>query len=145
MTQEVDGDFKPERWVFLGQSPSKPNSFRWRDEAGQVLHFGKVKGRIPGGIYTVQVHRCGAEDMSAMQDPSWTGERAEDAAAIQLTAKRVEDAHRRKAMEKNTSRMADIDEALAPLLELAAPLLTADRETLLAYVTRKVWAQPTRR
>ena len=41
--------------------------------------------------------------------------------------------------ERNAARRSALDEALAPLLELAAPLRTgAERDVLAAYVLRKL-------
>lgn len=139
--KDANPEFSDEEWVFLGPSPAEAGVYRWRDGNGELLAYDKFKARVFGGIYTVKVLRTPPDGVRVRLTNTFTGRRAEDCAIIEVQALRVEDSWRIKRLEANAKRTANIDEAIAPLLELAASLpIMSDRGALLHYVTGKVYA-----
>lgn len=138
-TASDEPEFVTERWVYLGPHGGSA-SHVWRDPSEQKLVYDKLKARIFGGIYSVQVRRQD-DSVRVLRDVTWTGERAEDAAAIEVQARKTEVMNARIRLEKNSSRHATIDEAIEPLIEIAANLIsTTDRAALAEYVTSKIHA-----
>lgn len=139
---EVEDDgFREEEWVYLG--PMK-GGFRWRDDVrGETYAFGKVKGRVFGGIYRIQALRADGDALSALPDAAWTGRRAEDAAQVEVRARAAETALALKRREASASRTQLLDDAVAPLVAIASGLMSStDRAALIQYVTAKVYGAP---
>jgi hypothetical protein len=132
-----------ETWIYGGIRAGQDGKRRhaWIDPAGQEHWFSRVGARMAvGSRYTVQVSRHDGT-LTLHGTPEYAGSAADQAtrralwtehtlAQTQIEASRAErDAARRNAL----------DEALAPLLEVAAGLRTgAQRDALAAYVLRKL-------
>lgn len=142
-----DEEFRPELWTYAGrQAPDTGTRFSdvWVDQSGQRLRYGSVPGRSAiGSIYRVEVRRHGDNGVSArLRDREYVGRSAdadaivqwqiEDLLAAQIVAKRQ--------LEASDRRRNDLDDALKPLLAIAAGLKGhAAREALVSYVTHKLW------
>jgi hypothetical protein len=132
--------FLAEEWTYLGPHPTMAASFRWRDAGGSILTYGKLRGRVFGAVYEVQVQRGPEDSIRVLRDTKWAGRMAEDSATIEVQALEIEARLKVKRLEANTSRTATIDEAIAPLLELAGAIKAmSDRRALLDYITARVY------
>jgi hypothetical protein len=140
--QEPEDDgFAPEEWVYLGQCRLQGGGtgHEWRTPDGKPVVYAKLKARVLGGVYQLNVRRTDERVTVQPGTLSYSGHQVEDAAAIQLIGMEAERKIKVKRLEANTSRTAQLDEALAPLLELARGLKTySDRRALLDYVASKV-------
>lgn len=149
MSDAQDQERVEEEWTYIGVSPT--GGQLWRDPYGETLNYAKLKGRIYGGIYLAQVARGPEPDrVSVLIDPPWSGRRAEDAAAIEVTARRREVEAAAQRMHRNASRTATLDVMIAPIVDLAAGMIkTTDRTALIEYISAKVYGaqrpRPTRR
>jgi hypothetical protein len=145
-SETTEPEYTPEQWVYLGVHPDKSTSYMWRTPTEETLVYAHkdMRSRALGGVHVIAVRRVD-EHIYVSGGPSWTGEWAEDSAQIQLTSERREANLRAKKLLANTSRLATIDEALAPLLEVASRTMPLDRDTLVTYVTRRLYATPTPR
>lgn len=145
----MSGDDNPgpvpdtETWIYGGirAGPDGKRRHAWIDPAGEELWFSRTGARMAvGSHYTVQVSRHDST-LTLHGTPEYAGSAADQAtrralwtehtlAQTQIEASRAErDAARRNAL----------DEALAPLLQVAAGLRTgAQRDALAAYVIRKL-------
>jgi hypothetical protein len=113
----------------------------WLDARGEELWFAKTGARAAvGSLYTVQVTRNG--DATSIQGtPTYTGRAVGDQTRQRLWTEHTTATARLQMIrsERAASRRNALDEAIAPLLELARPLRTAaDRDALAAYVIRKL-------
>ena len=113
----------------------------WLDPAGEEHWFARTGSRMAvGSHYTAQVTRSDS-GITLHGTPEYAGTQAgrEARAALwtahTLAQPRIESLR----AERDAARCSALDEALAPLLELAAPLRTgAQRDALAAYVIRKI-------
>jgi hypothetical protein len=138
--EQEEPEFEVEEWVYLGPHSTMAASYRWRDPNGQVLTYGKLRGRVFGAIYQIRVQRGPEDNVRVLRETTWAGRMAEDAATIEARALEVEARLKVKRLEANTSRTATIDEAIAPLLELAGSIKSmSDRRALLDYITARVY------
>ncbi len=132
-----------ELWTYggvrVGQSGKRVHA--WLDTSGEELLFSRTGARMAvGSQYTVSVSRHD-ETITMHGTPAYAGSAADEA-----TRRAVWSAHTlaqtRLEMiraERNDARRSALDEALAPLLELAGPLRTsAERDALAAYIIRKL-------
>ncbi len=139
MSEEQEAQPAPERWVYLGQYQHGTKiGHAWRDAAGETRRFQKVKGRIHGAYYQVQVVRA-ADSISVYGEAVYLGDWAPDRAQIQLEAEERLRRIKVGQLERSTTRSAALDEALEPLLEIATRLLPDERRALVDYVTAKVY------
>ncbi len=176
MTDPAPGGAAPEpvteTWTYGGIRADKDGRrwHAWLDPAGEEHWFGRTGGRMAvGSHYTAQVTRRDGGGITLHGTPEHAGTQAgqEVRAALwtahTLAQTRIEslraerDAARRSALdealapllelagplrtsaERDAARRNALDEAIAPLLELAAPLRTgAQRDALAAYVIRKL-------
>lgn len=93
-----------------------------------------------GSQYTVHVSRHG-ETITLHGAPAYAGSAAGEAIRRALWAGHTIARTRLEMIraERSDARRSVLDEALAPLLELAAPLRTGtERDALAAYVLRKL-------
>jgi hypothetical protein len=146
-TEEPPPRGEIEQWVYMGVHPTAAGTHLWRTPNNEQLAYKKLTSRAIGGVHTLRVERKDDHIYVLGGDvPRWSGEFAEDSAAIQLQAASREDALRIKRLMNNTSRMQTIDDALAPLLEIASSLpIHTDRDTLVQYVTRRIYAAQRKR
>ena len=113
----------------------------WPGTSGEQLCFSRAGARMAvGSQYTVSVSRHD-ETITLHGTPAYAGSAADEAtrravwAAHTLVQTRLEMIR----AERNAARRSALDEALAPLLELAGPLrASAERDALAAYVLRKL-------
>jgi hypothetical protein len=123
-----------ETWTYGGIRAGKDGKRRhaWLDPGGEELLFASAGGRPAiGSLYTARVTR-GDDGITLHGTPEYTGSQAGPAAHQALwTAPTL--------AQTRLETLRALDEALAPLLELAAPLRTgAQRDALAAYVLRKI-------
>lgn len=137
--QETEPEFVTEEWTYLGPHPT--GGFMWRDASGAMLTYSKVRARVFGAVYNVKVQRGPGDSVRVHREVMWAGRMAEDAATIEARALDTEARQKVKRLEASTSRTSTLDEAIAPLLELAAGMRNmSDRRALLDYVTSRVYA-----
>ena len=139
-----------ETWTYGGVRADKDGKkwHAWVDPAGEEHWFARTGGgrMAVGSRYTAQVTRRDDGAITLHGTPEYAGSQAdgETRAALwtahTLAQTRIESLR----SERDAARRNALDEALAPLLELAAPLRTgAQRDALAAYVIRKLhnaWA-----
>jgi hypothetical protein len=132
-----------ETWTYGGLRASRDGKRRhaWLDPGGEELLFAAAKGSPAiGSRYTARVTRA-ADGVTLHGTPAYAGTRADDGTRRALWAA---DALARTQLEtlraeRDDARRNALDEAIAPLLDLAAPLRTgAQRDALAAYVIRKI-------
>jgi hypothetical protein len=113
----------------------------WLDAQGEELRFAKTGTHAAvGSLYTVNVARHG-DTISIHGAPAYTGRATDDQTRQQLWTEHTTATTRLQMIrsERTAARRNALDEAIAPLLELARPLRTAaDRDALAAYVIRKL-------
>jgi hypothetical protein len=132
-------NFVEEEWTYMGPSSTTTGAFVWRDGDGHRMVYKKFRARVFGGLHTIRVERVDSHTYVS-GEPVYTGRQSEDAGQIQITALDVERRLRTKRLEANTSRTQTIDEAIAPLLELAGGIRSmSDRRALLDYITARVY------
>jgi hypothetical protein len=113
----------------------------WLDPGGEELLFSRTGARMAvGSHYTVQVSRRDGT-ITLHGTPTYADSAGDEAARRALWAEHTVAQTRLEMIraERNAARRSALDEALAPLLEVAAPLRTsAERDALAAYVLRKL-------
>jgi hypothetical protein len=113
----------------------------WIDETGEELWFPKTGARASvGARYKVSVRRRDGTT-SLVGVPGYTGRSADEQLRRRLWAEHTTAATRLELIraERSDARASALDEALAPLLELARGLRTnAERDALAVYVLRKL-------
>ena len=134
-----------ETWTYGGIRADKDGKkwHAWADPAGEEHWFARTGGgrMAVGSHYTVRVTRRDDGGITLHGTPEYAGSQAgrETRAALwtehTLAQTRVEILR----AERDAGRRNALDEAIAPLLELAGPLRTgAQRDALAAYVIRKL-------
>jgi hypothetical protein len=132
-----------ETWTYGGIRAGKDGKRRyaWLDPGGDELLFASTGGRPAiGSLYTARVTRTDS-GITLHGTPEYTGSQASPETRQALWAKHTLAQTRLETLraERDAARRNALDEALAPLLELAAPLRTgAQRDALAAYVIRKL-------
>jgi hypothetical protein len=134
-----------ERWTYGGHRVLDGKRVHaWIDPSGRELLYAFKRATIwaIGSYYTAHVSR---EDTTTRlhNTPTYTGEQADDDLRRHLwaadTAARAQLA--RLAQERNDARRNALDDALAPILAVAATLKTGpDRDAFTAYVLRRLLA-----
>ena len=132
-----------ETWTYGGIRADKDGRkwHAWIDPAGEEHWFARTGSRMAvGSHYTAQVTRRDS-GITLHGTPEYTGSQAgrEARAALwtahTLAQTRIESLR----AERAAARRSALDEALASLLDLAAPLRTgAQRDALAAYVLRRL-------
>jgi hypothetical protein len=132
-----------ETWTYGGIRAGRDGKRRhaWLDPGGEELLFPAAQGRPAiGSHYTARVTRDG-DGVTLHGTPEYAGGQVGDGtrralwSADTLARTRLETLR----AERDDARRNALDEAIAPLLELAAPLRTgAQRDALAAYVIRKL-------
>lgn len=141
MTDIPEG-FTRETWVYTGVRRTAEGKARqsWRDEAGKVYYYpGRYGTLVTGGYYTVDVNR--SDGSLTRYAPVYTGRRvdAEERAALEAQEFGVKTRLAREARERKDRKDSALDEALRPLLAVAAKLNgITDRDALARYVTAKI-------
>jgi hypothetical protein len=131
-----------ETWTYGGVRVGQGGKrlFAWVDAGGEELLFSRTGARMAvGSQYTVRVSRRGTITLHGT--PAYAGSAADEATRRAVWAEHTVAQTRLEMIraERSAARRSALDEALAPLLELAAPLRTsAERDALAAYVLRKL-------
>lgn len=132
-----------ETWTYGGIRVDKNGRkwHAWLDESGTERWFGRTGGQMAvGSHYTVTVSRP-AGTITVHGTPAYAGTRADDDTRRALWTEHTLAQTRLETLraERNAARSNALDEAIAPLLKLAAPLRTsAERDALAAYVIRRL-------
>ena len=132
-----------EVWTYGGVRVGKGGKrvHAWLDTSGEELLFSRAGARMAvGSQYTVSVSRHD-EAITLHGTPAYAGSAADEATRRAVWAGHTVAQTRLEMIraERNDARRSALDEALAPLLELAGPLRTsAERDALAAYVLRKL-------
>ena len=147
MTEPAPGA-APERvtetWTYGGIRAGKDGKkwHAWLDQAGEEHWFARTGGSrmAVGSRYTAQVTRRD-DGITLHGTPEYAGSQADREARAALWTAHTLAQTRIETLraERDAARRNALDEALAPLLDLAAPLRTgAQRDALAAYVIRKL-------
>jgi hypothetical protein len=132
-----------ETWIYGGVRVGKGGKrlHAWLDAGGEELLFSRTGARMAvGSRYTVRVSRHDGT-ITLHGTPAYADSAADEATRRTLWAEHTVAQTRLEMIraERNAARRSALDEALAPLLEVAAPLRTsAERDALAAYVLRKL-------
>lgn len=138
-----------ETWTYGGIRADKDGKkwHAWLDPAGEEHWFAKTGGRMAvGSRYTAQVTRRDGGAITLHGTPEYAGSQADgETRAVLWTAHTLAQTQiETLRAERDAARRNALDEAIAPLLDLAASLRTgAQRDALAAYVIRKLhnaWA-----
>jgi hypothetical protein len=133
-----------ETWTYGGIRADKDGKkwHAWADPAGEEHWFARTGSRMAvGSRYTAQVTRRDDGGISLHGTPGYAGSQAdgETRAALWTAHTLAQTQIEALRAERDAARRNALDEAIAPLLELAAPLRTgAQRDALAAYVIRKL-------
>ena len=113
----------------------------WLDADGEELLFSRAGARMAvGSQYTVRVVRHDGT-ITLHGAPGYAGSAADEATRRAVWAEHTVAQTRLEMIraERSAARRSALDEALAPLLQVAAPLRTSiERDALAAYVLRKL-------
>ena len=133
-----------ETWIYGGIRADKDGKkwHAWVDADGEEHWFAKTGSRMAvGSRYTAQVIRRDDGSISLRGTPAYAGSQAAQTTRAALWTEHTLAQTRIELLraERDAARRSALDEAIAPLLELAAPLRTgAQRDALAAYVIRKL-------
>jgi hypothetical protein len=143
-----------EKWVFGGVRVSRDGTrlYAWIDPSGTELLYKPSGSPVVGSIYTARITRGVDDDgdprVTCHGEPEYTGDGYVDPEQRRELFAQDSVARTRLAMlraERASERRDALDEALEPLVEIAAKLRTgADRDAFAAYVLRKInlaWAR----
>jgi hypothetical protein len=148
----TDPEPAQERWTYAGvRVLDGKRQHAWLDPTGEELLFARTGGSMAvGSHYTAQVIRRDDGRITLRGTPIYAGSAAGEATRLALWAKHTAAQTRLELIraERNAARRNALDEALAPLLEVAAGLRTsAERDALAAYILRRIqhaWRPPSR-
>jgi hypothetical protein len=132
-----------ETWTYGGIRAGKDGKkwHTWIDPAGEEHWFARTGSRMAvGSHYTAQVtRRDGGITLHGTPEYARSQADGETRAALWTAHTLAQTQIETLRAERDAARRNALDEALAPLLELAAPLRTgAQRDALTAYVIRKI-------
>jgi hypothetical protein len=132
-------------WTYGGIRADKDDKkwHAWVDPAGEEHWFARTGGArmAVGSCYTAQVTRRDDGGISLHGTPEYAGSQAaqETRAALQTEHTLAQTRIEALRAERDAARRNTPGEAIAPLLELAAPLRTgAQRDALAVYGIRKL-------
>lgn len=140
-----------ELWTYGGITAGNKSAEKfdvWWTADRDQLYYGLTKGRsyVVGHVYTVQVHREAGEDgkmtTRRLTWPEYKGRQPDTDWGAQVAAEAYASERElaRQALERRAKRdPGPLDEAIAPLEKLAASMSYAQREALIAMVTRRVY------
>lgn len=142
----TDEEFTTEEWLYQGRRLSRERKivYAWHSLVGDHTYFfTKVAGQVIGGVYEIPVKRT-ADEIYVRGAPTFlrlsehdTDEDRSVWQAQDRDAKAKQDA---AAWEKRMAKTGGLDEALAPLLAVAAKCRTAaEVEALVAATSRAIW------
>jgi hypothetical protein len=140
---ETEPEPATETWTYGGVrvGPGGKRVFAWLDAGGEQRLFSRTGARMAvGSQYEVRVSR-GEDTLMLHGTPAYAGSAAPEAVRRALWAEHAVAQARLEMIraERSAARRSALDEALAPLLELAAPLRTGpERDALAAYILRKL-------
>jgi hypothetical protein len=152
MTSEPNRDEQPdaeqgdagraeEIWTYAGRRESSGKRyFAWQDGQGEQRYYGKVSAATVGGKYALMVTRDG-ERVSVYPEPRYTGVRVDEATRREMEALDIAAAAilAAQARDRNDSRRKALEDAIAPLAEIAAKLRFGhERDAFLAHVIRRL-------
>lgn len=128
-----------ERWTYLGVWPGEKSTSVavWRTEAGERVAY-KNSARMRGTVgyeYAVDRHTDG----SLATYPAWTGDKAHDAASLQLEAQAQADAAAEKAAEARARRSPEYKQLDDQVESFAKGLTAGARQQLIRQLSRTVW------
>ena len=131
-----------ETWTYAGVrvSTEGKRQHAWLDPSGEELLFRRAGGSMAvGSHYTALVIRRDDGSIALRGTPVYVGSAADEATRRGLWAEHTTAQTRLELLraERNAARRNALDEALAPLVEVAAGLRTsAERDALAVYVLR---------
>jgi hypothetical protein len=133
-----------EVWTYGGVRAGKDGKrvHAWIDPGGEELWFARVRAAAIGSQYTVSVTRR-EDTVTVHGTPQYAGSDTDPGTRRALWAADSVAQARLAGLraERSDARRNALDEAIAPLLEIARPLRTgAERDALAAYVIRKLHA-----
>lgn len=122
--------------VFVWVNPSEPEGSDYRE----LWFKGSGRMQVVGAEYRVTVTRKPGGGLTRHGAPVYIGRHADDAFRAELEARhRANDAkYRLVQMEESDRRSSALDEALEPLLTVAAKLPPGDRDAFAMFVLRRV-------
>lgn len=138
-----------EQWIWVGRRMDRKGAMSavWQDPAGNWLWYKtSMAGLAIGATYEAQVIRGEDSRVTLRGRPRFTGGGGRHPDAAQWEAQELADKAeaRRRSREKDAARNTALDEALEPLLDIAAGLRTgADRDAFAAHVLNAIhrsWA-----
>jgi hypothetical protein len=131
-----------EQWICMGRRWNGKQLYTlWRRADGIENGYQKLPG-IPGGEYSIST---GLEDGNRVVWGNPTYVRRADISLDEIAAWRTSDQaayaeDRQRLLEASAKRTNELDDALKPLLEIAARLKSwGDKDALVRYVTAKVY------
>jgi hypothetical protein len=138
---EVTVEAHEETWTYAGRREAKGKRYYvWLDASGAERYYAKVPATSVGGRYIIKVRNEG-ERVIVLSDPVYLGDRVDVEARLTMEAQDLVAVARLAglARERSDSRKAALDEALAPLIAIAANLKFGhERDAFLAYVIRRI-------
>ncbi len=130
-----------EVWTYAGRRVSHGKRYHaWQDGSGRERYYAKSAAVMIGGRYTVTVSREGTNTW-LHGEPHYTGEYADARTRREMEALDIAAmaALAAKTRERNDARRKALDDALQPLVDLAAKVSFGhERDALLAYVIRRL-------
>jgi hypothetical protein len=130
-----------EVWTYAGRRERKGKRyFAWQDTDGTERLYEKVPGVLVGGRYTVTVARDG-ENTWIYGEPLFAGSPLNERIRHEMEALDIAatTALAAKKRERNQARTRALDDAIQPLVKIAAKLNFGDeRDAFLAYVIRRL-------
>jgi hypothetical protein len=145
--ETTEPGYTAETWRWMGERVGAKGDRRnvWQDPAGEALYFAakpSTAGGVVGGYYTAAVQRHDDAKSLSLRSvqfarPPGRGDALADQWRAEDRAAKARVSARRR--ERDAARANELDEALAPLLAIAANLRThADQEALMMLVLRKM-------
>ena len=138
---EQGGAGGEEIWTYAGRREHKSKRyFAWQDSHGAERYYAKVSAGTVGGKYALIVTRD-RDRVLVTPDLRYTGERVDEPTrremeALDIAATALLAA---QARDRNDARRKALEDAIAPLAEIAAKLnFGHERDAFLAYVIRRL-------
>src|SRR5439155_14084706 len=137
----TDNQRVDEVWTYAGWRVLDGKRYHaWQDGTGRERYYAKSAATVIGGRYVVTVSRKG-KNTWLHGEARYTGERVDERTrremeALDIAAMAVLAATTR---ERNDARRKALDDALRPLVDLAAKVSFGhERDAFLAYVIRRI-------
>jgi hypothetical protein len=130
-----------EVWTFAGRRVAHGKRYyAWHDNSGREMYYAKVKAITIGGRYRLTVARHG-DTISVYGKARYTGDQVDDGARREMEALDIaaEAFLAARTRDRNDARRKALDDALEPLVEIAAKLRFGhERDAFLAHVIRRL-------